>query len=292
MFKKYFLATRPWSFVVSIMPVLACMAYLYSRSYTIHLWYGLWAVFGIMLFHAAANVLSDWKDYLKQVDQTDTYGATTITQGVLSAQQMLKLGITLMVIAIINGLGILLATDWSLLIIGGIGAVIAIFYPWLKYHALGDVAILFTFGILPVLGTSLVITGHIVWESLWVVLAIVPITMAVLHSNNTRDMATDHRAHILTFPLLVGVKASQMVYDAMVILPSVWVVVCVCLGKMSPIALSILPSLLLVVRNCKIMAAFSHDEHAIDHLDEMTAQLQMISGTLVTLGLFIAGLIA
>ena len=39
------------------------------------------------------------------------------------------------------------------------GCVLILLYPWLKYHALGDVDIFLTYSLLPILGTSYVVTG-------------------------------------------------------------------------------------------------------------------------------------
>ena len=72
--KEWYLATRPWSFPASAMPVASTIAYLFWVSKTlpeapqINLLYGLLALVGIIVFHAAGNVLSDHNDFRKGVD--------------------------------------------------------------------------------------------------------------------------------------------------------------------------------------------------------------------------------
>ena len=137
---------------------------------------------------------------------------TALREPVLA--EILHLAYVLIVLAFINAVGLWWATDWNiqLLLIGGVGAVIALAYAWLKFHALGDLAIFANFGLLPALGTSIVATGMLTWDSLWFLLLFIPITNAVLHANNTRDTFTDSRAHIKTMPMLLGKKISQIIY--------------------------------------------------------------------------------
>lgn len=291
-FKEYILATRPWSFPVSAMPVLTTAAYLFSCGYQVSWRLTALALVGIVLFHAAANTFSDYFDYRQGVDARDTQGATMLRDGVFTLPEMLRLSILLFILAIATGCLLAFLTDPRLWLIGGIGLLLSVCYPWLKFHALGDLDIFFNFGVLPVLGTSLVATGEVHWDALWLVLAFATITVAVLHANNTRDVVTDRRAHIHTFAMLIGHKASMFVYQIEVLLPSLWVIVCVAVGKMSYFALIMLCSLKIAVRNCKVMKASADDIHAIDHLDEMTAQQQLISSLLLALSLLISGIIA
>lgn len=283
--KKIFLAMRPWSFVVSFVSVLITAVGLAYMGYPVNWWMTFWAGIGIVLFHAAGNTLSDYFDYKHGVDAEDTYGQVLLNTKQMTLAEILHLAYVLIVLAFLNAVGLWWATDWNiqLLLIGGVGAVIALAYAWLKFHALGDLAIFANFGLLPALGTSIVATGMLTWDSLWFLLLFIPITNAVLHANNTRDVFTDSRAHIKTMPMLLGKRISQIIYYIEVFLPSIWTIVCVCVGVLPPYALLVLISLKMVINNCRDMKRYSEDNHAIDHLDEKTAQLQTISSGLIIL---------
>lgn len=283
--KKIFLAMRPWSFVVSITPVLMTAVGLRYLGYAVDWWMVAWAALGIVLFHALGNTLSDYFDYKHGVDAEDTYGQVLLSSQQMTLGEMLRLACVLGVLAVVNGVAIWWAMDWNmqLLLIGGLGAVIAAVYAWLKFHALGDWAIFFNFGLLPALGTSIVGLGTLTWDALWFVLLYIPITNAVLHANNMRDTFTDTRAHIKTMPMLISKRLGQLIYYIEVCLPALWTIVCVCLGKLPLFALLVLISLKMVIGNCRAMGRYSEDEHAIDHLDEQTAQLQTISSGLIIL---------
>jgi len=60
--KSWILATRPWSFPASAMPVIVTIVWLWSAGYDVHWWLGLLAVVTIVFVHAAGNVWSDIAD--------------------------------------------------------------------------------------------------------------------------------------------------------------------------------------------------------------------------------------
>ena len=284
--KQWLIAARPWSFVVSAMPVIVTTSLLYFLQYPIHWTRALLALVGILFFHAAGNLLSDYYDYLKGIDADDTTGAKTLTSGEFQPIEIRAYGVVMLLCGSLVGLLLVWLTgSWALLAVGLAGALVTVLYTFMKSHALGDLNVLLTFGILPALGTSIAATGSLQWSSLWAVLAIVPITICVLHTNNTHDVPTDARAGILTLPMLIGRQASIWLYCIFDALPIVWVTLCVMLGQMPWAALLIWLSAGIVMRNCRTMLSFSHDAHAIDVLDQATAQQQLVSGGLLTVGI-------
>ena len=65
-FKEWFAATRYWSFSVSTMPLIVTFAYLFAKGHVPsggRPWLVLvLSLLGVVLLHAAGNVLSDWFD--------------------------------------------------------------------------------------------------------------------------------------------------------------------------------------------------------------------------------------
>ncbi len=272
------------------MPVLVTTAGLFWMGYPVSWCMSLWATVGIILFHAAANALSDYYDYRRGVDAADTYGSRTLVDGAMTDVQIKRYAYILFALAVLNGLAIAWASSWNLLWIGTVGGLTAFFYWVLKFRALGDVDIFLNFGLLPALGTAMVVvpdaSGCAVYtDALWLILAYVPITNAVLHANNTRDIATDTRANIRTVPMMIGVPASQALYYIEVMLPVVWVVVCILCSKLPWGTLLILLSLPMAWGNCRMMARLSTDKDAINHLDELTAKQQLVSSLLLFAGI-------
>ena len=86
--KDWFLATRPWSYPASAMPVFVTLAYLQWLGCDVNWFTGLWALLNIILFHAAANTWSDYFDFKKGVDREDTIGGVSLTSGAFCPKEI------------------------------------------------------------------------------------------------------------------------------------------------------------------------------------------------------------
>lgn len=292
-FKDWLIAVRPWSFPASVMPVVVTLAYVYWTQQEMNWLNGIWALLNIIVFHAAGNTWSDYFDYKRGVDAKDTFGAKTLTDGMFTPVEIYRLSLALLLVALVAGLGLLLRTGLPLLYIGIGGAACSLFYPLLKYRALGDVVIFLSYALLPTLGTFYVVTGAIDWVVLWIALPVGLITVAILHANNTRDMRTDARADIRTLAMKLGGKKSMYVYCAEVLFPFGWIVGCAVAGTFPLWALLIVPALIPAIGNVRIVSQLAgKGEAAIANLDEMTAKLQLLFGLLFALSFVIAGLLS
>lgn len=291
-FKDWFLATRPWSFPASAMPVLVTLFYLWWAGHDVNWGFGIWAILNIVVFHASGNTWSDYFDFRKGVDADDTYGNKTLTDGLFTPGQIRTLALGLLLVGSVFGVTLIYLTGWELLYIGLGGLVCTLLYPFFKYRALGDVVIFMAYAFLPTIGTSYVATGAIDW-SVWVVgLPVGLITVSILHSNNLRDMKTDARAKISTFAALVGKRSSVVIYLVEVLAPFVSVAVCVILGWLPICSLLVLVALVPGWRACRVMLSYkSGGSDAIANLDQVSAQLQLVFSALFSVGLVLGVLI-
>ena len=291
-FKAWLLATRPWSFPASAMPVLATLAYLFWRGHEINWLTGVWALVNIIVFHAAGNTWSDYYDYKRGVDREDAIGGMSIVSGEFQACEIKRLAWILLVIAVVAGIGLMLVAGLPVLYFGLAGCALIVLYPWLKYHALGDLDIFLTYSVLPILGTSYVATGALNCETLWLMLPIGLITVGILHVNNTRDIEQDSRAGIKTFAMLVGKRVSVVLYIAELMLPFVCVLVAAIYGAMPWWSLVVLVALKPALDNCRAMLKLpAEGMKALIGVDEKTAQLQLMFSLLLSLSLFITAML-
>ena len=291
-FKEWFLATRPWSFPASSMPVAVTLAFLYWRGFEVNWPVGLWTLLSVVLFHAAGNTWSDYSDFKRGVDREDTIGGMSITSGEFLPSEIKCLSMLLLAVAAVSGLSLMLATGLPTLYLGLAGLALTMMYPFLKYHALGDVDIFLTYSLLPVMGTSYVATGAFVMDVLWLVLPIGLITVGILHINNTRDIEHDKRAGIHTFAMFAGKRASALIYCMEVTLPFVWVVGCVIYGSMPLWSLIVLLALKPAIDNSRKAFIFPKEGmKAVIGVDEATAKLQLMFSLLLVVSFFVASLV-
>ena len=273
------------------MPVLVTMMFLWSKGLEVSWWLGGMALVNIVLVHAAGNVWSDYHDYRKGVDAPDTYGVRILTDKQFTPKEVFRLSVTLQVAAVVLGLIMVYLTGITLLWFGLAGIALSLFYPPLKYIALGDLVIMACYALLPMLGTTFICSGNIVPEVLWLAVPVGSITVAILHVNNARDIETDRRAGIKTFALLTGRSFAIDVYLFELLLPYCWLLVTALLGYVSPWTLVTFITLPIALSNCKKMLSCKTEGiKAIATLDEATAKLQLAFSLTLVIGLIIEAL--
>lgn len=292
-FKEWMIAVRPWSFPASAMPVIVTVAYLFwSGEADIDWLLGLWALVNVVVFHAAGNTWSDWFDYRRKVDADDTFGAKTLTSGMFTQSEIMALSVGLTLVACAGGIGLLLLTGLPLLWIGLGGLACTLLYPPLKYNALGDLVILAAYAFLPTLGTAYVTTGELDWSVLLVALPVGLITDGILHSNNTRDMATDRRCGITTMAMGLGAKASALLYGFEMLFPYLWVGVCSIAGIMPVYTIAAFLTLPVAVACVATMKkSVAGGPGVIADLDVRTANLQLMFSSLLAASFAAGGLL-
>ena len=289
--KEWVLATRPWSFPASTMPVFVSMMFLWSQGYEVSWCLGLMALVNIIFVHAAGNVWSDYHDYKRGVDAADTYGVRILTDQQFTSKEVLGLSVVLQVAAVLMGLLMVYLTGITLFWFGLAGIALSLLYPPLKYIALGDLVIMACYALLPMLGTTFICTGDVVPEVLWLAVPVGSITVAILHVNNARDIETDRRAGIQTFALLTGRPVAINVYLFELLLPYCWLLITTLLGYVSPWTLVTFFTLPIALGNCKkMLSCKTKGIEAIATLDEATAKLQLAFSLTLAIGLIVKAL--
>ena len=289
--KEWFGATRYWSFPVSAMPVVAAVAFLVWKGFDINWLCAALALVGNVLFHAAGNLLSDWWDYRKGVDNEEAYAIPNLVFHHFEPEEYIRFSAILFAAGTATGLVLTFIAGWELLIIGGIGAALAMSYSFFKFRALGDIFVFTCFGVLPVIGTSFVAAGTVDWSILALSLPLGIFTVAVLHDNNTVDMATDKASGIRTVPMLLGERASVKLFIAYMVIPYLAVTVFCIAGLLPWLSLVCLLSVPAAFANARAACGwFEKGREAMLGLDQKTAQVHLVFSILLSAGLAIAAI--
>lgn len=292
--KDWIIATRPWSFSASFVPVLAIGAWL--------AWYAsrnggdvdgpnlALTLVMMVLFQAAGNLISDYYDHVRGVDLDGSLNQVRdIQSGKFTPRELLVYGYCVLAAATVLGGILLFRTDWKLVWLGAVAVFSATCYMWLKAHVLGDLTILLCYSILPAAGASCVGTGSLNPLVIPVCLPFGLLTVAILHINNTRDIRNDRRAGVLSFAGWIGGEASKWVYIAEILTPFLLVAI-FCPLAWTPwcclLTWLTLPLAWPLVR--QVAAIRPEEDEAIALLDRKTAMLQLSFGLLYALSFLIA----
>ena len=292
--KDWILTTRPWSFPASAMPVLATFAYMtwVCNLYDMKIdWVsGILAVVGIIFFHASGNMLSDVRDYKKGVDKGLDY--MPLVNGSFKPQEYVRFSLILFAIGLCIGFYIMSRCGWPLLFSAVYGAFFTLTYATFKYFALGDLVILLSYAIIPIMGTTYATISEYYAPALVLALPIGLITVGILHVNNTRDIESDRAAGIRTLAMLIGRNASLKLYAFEVLFPFLLIVATVCCGWLPWYSLIVLLAAPKAWQNARIvMSAKKKGAEVLAPIDAATAQLQLIFSLLLAVSLFAAAFI-
>lgn len=218
--KKWVVATRPWSFPASTMPVAfgTALAVVIGGARFSPLLF-LWALATMVVLHAGANILSDVFDFRRGLDRDVTPVSGAVVRGWLTAANAMRGAAVLFGLGACSGLLIAWAAGRSLFIVGGIGLAVGAGYTLLKARALGDLAVFLDFGLLGAGGAWIVQTGSFSWlPVLWTV-PMAMLVIAILHANNWRDLVSDGERRVTTVAGLLGDRGSLVYYGLLIFGP-------------------------------------------------------------------------
>jgi len=207
---KWLIATRS---AVTLVTVYSCIiAGLLAWRDGYFSW-GPWLIltFGLFIAHGANNLLNDYTDYSRGLDQGNyfrtQYGVHPLVQGFFSKPQQLRWFFVSGVLATLAGVWALFYTNFDPIVIGlfAFGAVVLLLYTYpFKYWGIGEFSIFLIWGPIMIAGVYYVLSGVWNWN---VVLAGIPYGLGVSSINLAKhiDKLEDDKARgVGTFPVRVG----------------------------------------------------------------------------------------
>lgn len=218
-----FLASRPQFLTASVSPVLVGSALGFAIAGTLNWPLFLLALFAMMALHAGANIANDYfdsvsgNDWLNKNVTPFSGGRQFIQQNVLSPGTTLATAIFCFAIGISLGLVILYLTrSWFILILGLTGLLGGFFYtaPPVKfgYRGVGEIAIAFLFGILPVYGSYYLQTGAVDIIPLPAACVVGILIFLIIFVNEFPDLPADSAVNKKNLIVRFGVPVSVWIY--------------------------------------------------------------------------------
>lgn len=211
---------------------------------------GRWLVLsiGLIMAHATNNLLNDFVDYTKGVDQDNyyraQYGPQPLVHGLLTRRQILIYASISGLIAILCGALLVYLQDGLTWIFLVLGAFFVLFYTWpLKYFALGEIAVLIVWGPLMIGGGYYAISGSWNWNILIASLPYALGVTGVIFGKHIDKYEMDRERRIFTLPVVIGERTSRIIVVAMFVLQYLAVIYLVIAGFFSPVLLVVLLSL-------------------------------------------------
>jgi 1,4-dihydroxy-2-naphthoate octaprenyltransferase len=218
-------ATRARTLPVMLAPVLIGSVLAWQQGVPFQ--WGLFslALVGALAAHLGANVVNDVFDFAQGADQaaqelmpqgtTLTTGSQAILRGKLSVGAFRTMAIALFALALLCGVVLTFFRPWALAF-GVLGFCLAFFYvaPPLRLayigRGLGEIDILISFGILPLVGAYYVQSGHINSTALLASLPIGLYTTAVLYFHHFLHWRADKVVNKVTPVVALGERGARI----------------------------------------------------------------------------------
>ena len=221
-----FQATRARTLPVMLAPVLIGSVLAWQQGTPFQWGLFILALLGALAAHLGANVVNDVFDFAEGTDQTAqkmvpegttlATGSQALMRGQLSLRAYRGLAIALFALALLCGIVLAFFRPWALAF-GVAGFLLAFFYvaPPLRLayvgRGLGELDILISFGILPLVGSYYVQAGNITLVALLASLPVGLYTTAVLYFHHFLHWRADQEVGKITPVVALGERRARIV---------------------------------------------------------------------------------
>ncbi len=311
----YWIATRPWSFTATWIPLLVGSTIagyhrmtIFNSAPTIlslkpkiatdaYDWTFNWFIFGLALvgsvaFQAGTNLVNDYYDHVKGADNEQSLGIGGVIQrGEMSPRAILVYGILCFVLGSGIGLYLVSVAGPFILFLGIFSLLAGFFYTAgpvaLAYIGLGELTVGIFMGPVIIIGAYFIQVKLVTAEPLLASLPIAFLVAAILHANNLRDLEHDRLVGKRTLATLVGRRYANIEYYVLIgatYLSQLALVIFGIAPTYTLITLFSLPAALSLVYR----VAANTEPAALNPVLRRSAQLHMRFGLLLATGWFLA----
>lgn len=244
-FRQFMKASRASIIVVMLIPVAlgALGAWVWNGVFHVGLF--ILTLIGSAMAHLFSNMINDLWDYKNGADTVvgEEVDAITshsgfLTNGTWSLRVYTVVTWSLFGIALLSGIILSIYSGWWAFILGLLGGMIAYFYvaPPLRlgYRGKGysEVAILLSFGVLPVMGAYYVQTSHMDIRALLLSLPIGLLTTLILFNHHFLHWRLDAQAGKKTLIVVWGESKALRFSRMLLLLAAISLVVCMLGGAL------------------------------------------------------------
>lgn len=253
--------------------------------------------------HLFSNMINDLWDYrngadvvAKETPEVVTTNSGFLSGGIMSEKTFAAITWSLLGLAVLCGVVLSLFSGWPVLVFGGLGGLIAYFYvaPPIRFgyrgKGLSEVAILLSFGVLPVMGAYFVQTSEISLKSVLLSMPVGLLTTLVLFNHHFLHWQADKQAGKNTLVVVWGEKRALYFSRMLLYLAYIFLILCVVTGIVPWYALV---GLLTAIPLYRVYGRLKEHNPATAYLPLMGASVQasIRCGLIMTAALLLQGLI-
>lgn len=286
----FYVASRGYSLPTSLTGWLVCFAF--CLQYNANILNGLIAVVGIICAHLGTNLFDDCIDTITKVPKQKCK-TEYLDKNIFSLKFIIIATLIYFFIAGCTGLYFTLKIGLKVPVIAFIAAIIILLYPRLNHYALGEAAVMTTYGPLLFAGTSLVMTGVISANALLVSIPVALLISNLLFVHSIMDYPFDKENNKKTLPVRLGRPYNSLYVLAFSGLLATVIHLLLVIKNILPIfsVFAIIPIILYYIQAIKqlknYIKAFSHKENEFMQIFKLPRNASMLYNLILTLTLII-----
>ena len=219
---------RPRTLFMAVAPVVAGTG-VAARTHDVHWTRAVLALVVSLALQIGVNYANDYSDGIRGTDADRVGPQRLVGSGAAVPRRVLAAALVCFAVAGVAGLVLAALSSWWLVAVGAVAIAAAWGYtggakPY-GYRGLGEVSVFVFFGLVAVGGTAYAQAGRVTGTTALVAVPVGLLACALLVANNLRDIPGDIRAHKRTLAVVLGDHRTRRLYEALVVLPFVFVVV-------------------------------------------------------------------
>lgn len=284
----WLLAIRPKTLSLAVVPVVTGTALAWNTQQTLLPGPMIAALLAALLIQIGTNLHNDAADFERGADTPNRLGPKrAAAEGWLSLAEIRRAALLSFTGALLLGCYLVWVGGWPVLILGIASLAAGYAYTGgphpIAYTPLGELFVLFFFGIAAVGGSYYLQTSTVGLAALLAGIAIGLPATAVLMVNNYRDLETDIRAGKHTLIAAIGRPTARHLYAFMLMMPLALALLLVPDPGLRWLPWLALPMALLLIRRLWTLSIGP----GLNRLLAMTAQFQLLFGLLLSIALLL-----
>jgi len=278
---------RPRTLPAAIAPVLVGTSLIRRDHHSINYLNAIMALLVSLLLQIAVNYSNDYSDGIRGTDDNRVGPIRLVASGLATARSVKRAAFISFGAAAAIGTVLAARVSWWLLLVGAVCILAAWTYTGGKrpygYSGFGEVSVFLFFGVVATVGSYVVQSHRVTWQSVLVSLPVGALSCSLLAINNLRDLPKDSLVGKRTLAVRLGENRARQFLIALLLIAHLAAILAALISPWTLITLLLIP---LTRQIIKAIRTGAHGAQLIPMLGQV-GKLQLFLSTALALALLV-----
>jgi len=278
---------RPRTLPAAIAPVLVGTSLIRRDHHSINYLNAIMALLVSLLLQIAVNYSNDYSDGIRGTDDNRVGPIRLVASGLATARSVKRAAFISFGAAAAIGTVLAARVSWWLLLVGAVCILAAWTYTGGKrpygYSGFGEVSVFLFFGVVATVGSYVVQSHRVTWQSVLVSLPVGALSCSLLAINNLRDLPKDSLVGKRTLAVRLGENRARQFLIALLLIAHLAAILAALISPWALITLLLIP---LTRQIIKAIRTGAHGAQLIPMLGQV-GKLQLFLSTALALALLV-----